>query len=218
MGPKRVAEQKKFTDKALRLRKSPALKAFDLAQEKPETFAAYGVPQGEGADPAAGVFGKACVLARRLVEHGVRFVEVTLDGWDTHENNFATVEGLLKQLDPAFASLTSDLHDRGLLKDTLVLCMGEFGRTPTINAANGRDHWSDVFSVVMTGGGIRGGQVIGASDEKGEKVKDRPVGVPDLYASLLHAFGIDGKKAYRTPGGRPIKLADKGNVVTELFS
>jgi uncharacterized protein (DUF1501 family) len=216
MAAGRVAEQKRFTDKALKLRTSPALKAFDLTQEKPETLAAYGAAEGQPAETA--VFGKACLLARRLIENGVRFVEVTLDGWDTHENNFAQVETLCKQLDPAFATLTSDLHERGLLKETLVLCMGEFGRTPVINPANGRDHWSEAFSVVMAGGGIRGGQVVGATDDRGEKIKDRPVTVPDLYATLLNAFGIDERKQYRTPNGRPIRLADKGKVVSELFS
>src|SRR6516225_6142924 len=99
-------------------------------------------------------------MARRLIENGVRFVEVTLDGWDTHANNFGAVEALLAQLDPALAALTSDLADRGLLEKTLVVCMGEFGRTPQINAQNGRDHWSDAFSVVLAGGGIRGGLAI----------------------------------------------------------
>jgi uncharacterized protein (DUF1501 family) len=157
-------------------------------------------------------------MARRLVENGVRFVEVTLDGWDTHENNFEQVKGLLGQLDPAFAALTVDLADRKLLDETLILCMGEFGRTPTINGNNGRDHWNQAFSIVLAGGGIKGGQLLGATDARGEAVKDRPVTVPDLYATLLTAFGIDPVKVYRSPGGRPIKLADKGKVVTELFS
>jgi uncharacterized protein (DUF1501 family) len=157
-------------------------------------------------------------MARRLIENGVRSVEVTLDGWDTHANNFAAVEVLLAQLDPALAALTSDLADRGLLEKTLVVCMGEFGRTPQINPQNGRDHWSDTFSVVLAGGGIRGGQAVGASDAKGEKVVDRPVTVPDLYATLLSACGIDGRKTYHTPSGRPIKLAEKGSAVSELFS
>jgi uncharacterized protein (DUF1501 family) len=215
MDPDRVAEQKRFTAKALRFRSSPALKTFDLKEEKPETLAAYGVPQGEGAE--GGTFGKACLMARRLVEHGVRFVEVTLDGWDTHENNFETVKGLCGQLDPAFASLTAELAERKLLDETLVLCLGEFGRTPAINANNGRDHWNQAFSLVLAGGGVRGGQVLGATDAKGEAVKERSVTVPDLYATLLTAFGIEPAKVYRSPGGRPIKLADKGKAVQELI-
>jgi uncharacterized protein (DUF1501 family) len=208
----RVDDQVRVTTRAARFRTSPALKAFDLSQEKPEALAVYGAQ----ADDA--VFAKSCVLARRLVENGVRFVEVMLDGWDTHSDNFNAVKALEDQLDPAFAGLVADLSDRGLLKETLVMCMGEFGRTPAINGAQGRDHWSDAFGVVLAGGGIQGGQFVGTTDDKGEQVKDRPVPVPDLYASLLAAFGVDGRKAYRTPEGRPIKLADKGTVVKELFS
>jgi uncharacterized protein (DUF1501 family) len=212
-----VHEHERFTAKADRFRKSPALKAFDLSGEKAETLAAYGatVPEGE-ATPA--MFGRACVLARRLIEQGVRFVEVTLDGWDTHADNFNQVGALCKQLDPAFAALLGDLSARGLLDRTLVLCMGEFGRTPVINPQTGRDHWSEVFSAVLAGGGVKGGQVIGASDAKGEQVKDRPVAVPDLYATLMSIFGLDPAKLYRSPGGRPIRLADKGKVVRELLS
>jgi uncharacterized protein (DUF1501 family) len=209
--PDPVADQERLTAKALRFQKSAALKAFDLSSEKPEVLKAYGAV---GDNP---LFGKACILARRLVESGVRFVEVTLGGWDTHADNFNQVAAQLKLLDPALAALTADLADRGLLKDTLVLCMGEFGRTPKINANQGRDHWSEAFSAVLAGGGVKGGQVLGASDAKGEKVKDRPVTPRDLFATLLSAFGVDGKKTYRTPGGRPIRLADKGQIVSELF-
>jgi uncharacterized protein (DUF1501 family) len=210
--PDRAGDQVRLTNRAERFRKSPALKAFDLTAEKKEALAAY------GADKDDAVFARSCVLARRLVEHGVRFVEVTLDGWDTHTDNFNQVKALEEQLDPAFAALLGDLADRRLLDETLVLCMGEFGRTPSINGQSGRDHWSDAFSVVLAGGGVKGGRVLGATDAKGEQVNDRPVTVPDLYASLLSAFGVDGNKVYRTPGGRPIKLAAKGKVVRELFS
>jgi uncharacterized protein (DUF1501 family) len=223
-----AAAHERFTAKALRLRQSPALKAFDLGDEKATTLAAYGLPAkpAEGAPAPAerapaeepSAFGRSCLLARRLVEQGVRFVEITLDGWDTHTDNFTAVEALSKQLDTGFAALVGDLKERGLLKDTLVLCMGEFGRTPQINAQNGRDHWSEAFSVVLAGGGIRGGQVVGATDAQGEQVKERPVTVPDLYATLLAAFGLDGTRQYRTPEGRPIRLADKGKVVKELFA
>jgi uncharacterized protein (DUF1501 family) len=222
-----VAEHERFTAKATRLRQSPALKAFDLSGEKASTLALYGAPKPpakEGDPPAEGTteegspFGKACLVARRLVENSVRFVEVTLDGWDTHADNFNAVTALSKQLDAGFAGLVADLAERGLLATTLVLCLGEFGRTPQINPQNGRDHWSEVFSAVLAGGGIKGGQVIGASDANGAHVKDRAVTVPDLYATLLAAFGVSGTKQYRTPEGRPIRLAEKGKVVTELFS
>jgi uncharacterized protein (DUF1501 family) len=208
----RVADHERFHGKALRLRTSPALKAFDLKAEKQETIDAYGA----GPDDAA--FQKSCLLARRLVENGVKFVEVQLDGWDTHGDNFNGVANLAKVLDPTLSAMIRDLSDRGMLNETLVLCMGEFGRTPQINGQQGRDHWSEAFSVLLAGGGVKGGQAVGATDEKGEQVKERPVTIPDYFATLLSALGIDPAKQYRTPGGRPIKLADKGKVVTELFS
>ena len=208
----RVADHERFHSKTLRLRTSPALKAFDLKAEKAETVKAYGAE----ADDA--VFQKSCLMARRLVENGVKFVEVMLDGWDTHADNFNATGALAKILDPTLTALTRDLNERGLLKDTLILCMGEFGRTPKINEQTGRDHWSEAFSVLLAGGGVKGGQVIGSTDEKGEQVKDRPVTIPDYFATVLTALGVDPAKQYRTPGGRPIKLADKAKVATELFS
>jgi uncharacterized protein (DUF1501 family) len=206
-----IGDHQRITSQARKLTKSPALKALDLSKETPETrtrFAAEGDDAG---------FGRGCLLALRLLEQGVRFVEVSLDGWDTHADNFNASTALMAKLDPAFAALVSSLAERGLLDETLVICMGEFGRTPTINPSSGRDHWSEAFSAVLAGGGIRGGQVIGSTDEKGASVKDRPVTVPDLFATLLAAFGVDGSKSYTTPEGRPIKLAEKGRVVNELF-
>jgi uncharacterized protein (DUF1501 family) len=213
-----AAEHARATAKAEKFRRSPALKAFDLSGEKPATLASYGVKlELKEGEEAPHPFGQACLLARRLVEHGTRFVEVMLDGWDTHADNFNQVQALCQVLDPAVSSLVGDLRERGLLDSTLVLVMGEFGRTPVINGDTGRDHHSAAFSAMLAGGGVKGGQVIGASDDKGDQVKDRPVTVPDLYATLLTAFGLDPAKTYRTPGGRPIKLADKGKVVTEVF-
>ena len=210
--PARVADHERFQAKAQRLRTSPALKAFDLKAEKQETIDAY------AAGPDDAVFQKSCLMARRLVENGVKFVEVTLDGWDTHADNFNATSALAQVLDPTLSALVRDLKDRSLLNDTLVLCMGEFGRTPKINEQTGRDHWSEAFSVLLAGGGVKGGQAIGLTDEKGEQVKDRPVTIPDYFATLLTALGVDPAKQYHTPGGRPIKLADKGKVVRELFS
>ena len=210
--PGRVADHERFHAKALRLRSSPALKAFDLKAEKPETVEAY------GAKPDDAAFQKSCLMARRLVENGVKFVEVMLDGWDTHADNFTGTGNVAKVLDPTLSALVRDLNERGMLKDTLVVCMGEFGRTPKINGQTGRDHWSEAFSVLLAGGGVKGGQVIGQTDDKGEQIKDRPVTIPDYFATLLTALGVDPAKQYHTPGGRPIKLADKAKVVTELFS
>jgi uncharacterized protein (DUF1501 family) len=211
-GPATIADHARVATRARRLMQSPSLKTLDLAKESPETRARF------AADGDQGSFGRGCLLALRLLEQGVRFVEVTLDGWDTHSDNFNATSALLAKLDPAFASLVAGLAERGMLADTIVLCMGEFGRTPTINGTGGRDHWSEAFSAVVAGGGVRGGQVLGSSDEKGASVKDRPVTVPDLFATLLSAFGVDGAKPYQTPEGRPIKLAEKGRIVNELFS
>jgi hypothetical protein len=216
--PSLVEGYNKLTSKALALRKSPGLKAFDLSEEKAALRSAYGIPEKE---PTGGeenpVFGRACLVARRLIERDVRFVEVTLDGWDTHENNFEQVEKLAGQLDRGLAALVDDLAGRGLLESTLVLCLGEFGRTPKINPQRGRDHWPDAFSVVLAGGGVRGGQVLGATDERGEHITENPVTVPDLFATLLTVFGLRPDRTYHTPDGRPIKLADKGKVVGGLL-
>jgi hypothetical protein len=206
--PASAAEDEKVQKRALAMMGSRAVRAFDLSREGEGVRAAYG-------DSA---FGRGCLLARRLVEHGVRFVEVTLDGWDTHANNFEEVPELCRPLDPAMATLVRELEDRRLLAETLVVWMGEFGRTPEINGDNGRDHHSAAFSVVLAGGGVGGGRVIGETDATGSEVKDRPVTVPDLYATILHAFGLDPAKKYMTAEGRPIRLVEKGAVVKELFS
>jgi uncharacterized protein (DUF1501 family) len=197
--------------KANRMRESAALKSFDPATEEGQLWQAYG---GEVAD---GSLARSLILARRMVENGVRFVEVRLGGWDTHSDNFNQVQTLSAQLDAGLGTLIKDLSDRGLLESTLVLCVGEFGRTPQVNGDNGRDHHSDVFSAVIAGGGTRGGRVIGSSDDAGAQVKDRPVTIPDLHATLLHACGIDPAREYHTPDGRPIKLTSGGKVVQELF-
>ena len=207
-----IADHSRISARARKLMRSPSLAALDLSKESPETRARFAA---EGDDAG---FGKGCLLALRLLEQGVRFVEVTLDGWDTHADNFTDTAAMMARLDPGLAALVAGLSGRGMLDETLVLCMGEFGRTPTINGTNGRDHWSEAFSAVLAGGGVRGGQVIGSTDDKGASVKDRPVTVPDLFATLLSAFGVDGSKSYQTPEGRPIKLAEKGKVVAELFS
>jgi len=206
-----TADSERLTAKALRFQRSPSLKAFQIGEEPEGTLERYGAV---GDTP---LFGKSCIMARRLIEQGVRFVEVRLDGWDTHDNNFAQVGGLLGQLDPALAALIADLADRNLLDETLVACIGEFGRTPKINPQNGRDHWAHAFSALVAGGGIRGGQVIGATDAEGAEVSDRPVSVSDLFATLLTAKGLDPARQVTTPQGRPIKIADKGQVVQELF-
>lgn len=163
-------------------------------------------------------FGQSCLLARRLVSAGVRFVTITMGGWDTHTGNFNALQnGLLPDLDRGFSTLLRDLSQRGMLDTTLVVWMGEFGRTPMVNAMMGRDHWPNALSVVMAGGGIKGGQVIGSTDERGMGPAQHPLKVEDMAASLYHAVGLDPNKEYVTPTGRPIRLANDGTIVRELF-
>jgi hypothetical protein len=197
--------------RAVTLMKSEEVKAFDLAREPTRAREAYGKSR----------FGDGCLLARRLVEAGVPFVEVNLPGWDTHQDNFGRVKTLAGQADPAMATLASDLKDRGLLESTLVVWMGEFGRTPRINnrgAKPGRDHYPRAWSAVLAGGGIRGGQAVGKTDRQGAAVVERPTSALDFLATVCKVLGIDADKQNPTPIGRPIRIVDKGHkVVSELF-
>lgn len=211
-GSPRPLDFTRLSQRANRIRQSPSLQPHDIEKEPQALRDAYGMSLDDS------TLARSCMLARRMVENGVRFVEIHFGGWDTHTDNFNQVQTLCARLDAAVAALINDLSERGLLASTLVACFGEFGRTPTINGNNGRDHWSDAFSAVLAGGGIRGGQVIGSSDERGEQVKDRAVSVADLHASIFHAFGLDPAKPHKTPDGRLVKLTDNGQVVKELFS
>jgi hypothetical protein len=203
-----VNNQKQLYDKAAGLVLSPQTKAFDISEEPSALRAQYGNSE----------FGRGCLLARRLVESGVTFVEVRSNGWDTHDNNFERTSTLAGGVDPAFATLIRDLKERGMLERTTVLWTGEFGRTPKVNARDGRDHYPRVFSSVLAGGGVRGGQVIGASSADGSSVEDRPVSVPDLLCSLCHTLQIDARHENVSPLGRPMKVVDGGEVVQELFA
>jgi len=187
---------------------SPRMKAFDLSSEDPKIRAAYGDSP----------FGQGCLLARRLVDAGVTFVEVRSNGWDTHVDTVERVGKNASQVDPGFASLIADLKSRGMLDRTLVIWMGEFGRTPKINPTAGRDHFPRVFNVALAGGGVKGGQVIGASSPDGSEVKDQPVAVNDLLVSFCHSLKIDPAKENMSSLGRPIKIVDGGKVVKQLFS
>ena len=186
--------------RAVKMMRSPAVKAFELEEESDRLRDAYG----------RNLFGQGCLLARRLVEQGVPFVEVGLGGWDTHQNNFDAVKRLCGILDPAWSTLMRDLADRGLLDTTLVVWMGEFGRTPRINPSKGRDHWAASWSTVLAGGGIKGGQAVGQTSPDGMEVKDRPVGVPDFLATVGSALGVDIKKQNNSNVGRPIRFVDPG--------
>ena len=195
-------------DRAVRLMRSPAGKAFDLGEEPAARRDAYGRT----------VFGQGCLLARRLVERGVPFVEVAMGGWDTHQSNFDVVPRLSQELDAAWAALLEDLQNQGLLDSTLVVWMGEFGRTPQINANAGRDHFPEAYTAVLVGGGVRGGQVIGRTTAGGEEVGVRPVTVPDLLATVCHSLGVDATKQNVSNTGRPIAIVEKSaEVIEEIF-
>lgn len=176
--------------------RSKSAEAFDLSQEPEAVRERYGVT----------FFGQGCLLARRQVQVGVRFVEVTLPGWDTHTDNFETVERLCRDLDRAVSALLADLLERGMLERTLVVLLGEFGRTPKINNRSGRDHWPAVWSVMFAGGGVRGGRVVGGSSAGGEEVAGDPCEVGNLHATICRSLDIDWTEMNYAPDGRPIRI------------
>lgn len=195
------------TRQALELMDSPQVSAFDLTKEPESIHRLY------GGTP----FSKACLAARRLVEVGVPCVEVQLRGWDSHANNFNVHERLCADLDPGLAGLVSDLRSRGLLDSTLVVCVGEFGRTPAINGVAGRDHWNTGFAGVLAGGGTKAGFVYGKTSEKGSTDVEKPLPVPDFLATIMTTMGIDLQKEYSGPLGRPMKVCE-GTARTELLA
>ncbi|OAI50067.1 hypothetical protein AYO44_18090 [Planctomycetaceae bacterium SCGC AG-212-F19] len=215
------AHQKGY-ERALALMRSPKGKAFDLDQEPASVRQAYGIgrqatPTGNPAIAGLGPnrFAEGCLLARRLVEAGVPFVEVSLSGWDTHGGAAQPVRNLSGTLDPAMATLISDLKERGLLDSTLVIWMGEFGRTP----GNGDNHFARAWSTVLAGAGLKTGQVIGRTDAKGATVEERPISVIDFMATVCQALGIDYNKRVREGGsGRPHRIVENGaNPIVQLF-
>lgn len=200
-------------ENAVRLMNSSDARAFDLSQEPVELREAYGRT----------VFGQGCLLARRLIEQGVSFVEVSLGttsggvGWDTHTDNFTAVRTLSTELDAGWSTLMKDLADRGLLESTTILWMGEFGRTPRINANVGRDHYPAAWSAVLAGAGVAGGQAYGKTDEGGMAVVEGQMSAEDLLATLCMAAGVDPKKSQPDDNGRPTRLAE-GSPVKDLLS
>lgn len=185
-----------------------AREAFDTAREQPHVAARFGTDK----------FGLSCLLATRLVTAGVRFVTVSFGGWDTHTNNFRSAqEKLLPPLDRGLSALLNTLKERDLLATTSIMVTGEFGRTPKINARAGRDHWPRAFSVLMAGGGVRGGQVLGASDDQGMGPKEEPITPEQVAASFYHSLGIDCKKEYATNTGRPVMIVRSGTPLKGLF-
>jgi hypothetical protein len=195
--------------KTVRMMSSQYNRAFKIEEEPAAVREAYG----------KGGFGSACLMARRLVEMGVTFVEIGLGGWDTHTDNFKKLStDLLPQLDKGMGTLVGDLAQRGLIDTTMVVWMGEFGRTPRINQNAGRDHWPKGWSIVMGGAGMSGGHAIGATDKDGMEIVDRPLGIMDVVATMTKAMGIDLATQYTTPRGRPYKIVDDGKPIPELFS
>lgn len=182
--------------------------AFDLGKESDRTKELYGTKER---------FGMQALLARRLVEANVRFVMLNLGGWDHHAKIFESCDRVLKPLDQAIAALLKDMQDRGLLKETLVAFYGDFGRTSKINKDAGRDHWANAGSILFAGAGVRGGQVIGKTDEKGEYVLDRPVRPHEVAATIYHALGVDYHKELLTPAARPVRILSDAQPVHELF-
>jgi len=207
-GDAKVEGRRAVYGKAVRLMRSPRTKVFDLSSEADAVKKAYGDTD----------FGRGCLVARRLVETGVKFVEVVLDGWDTHKDNFARTKKLMGTLDPAMATLVRELDERKLLGSTLVVCMGDFGRTPKINGNDGRDHHPQAWGCVLAGGGTRGGYVHGATDANGDKVVGKAVSVPDLMATFATLMGIPPDHTQMTPIGRPIAVTDNGTPVRELMA
>jgi uncharacterized protein (DUF1501 family) len=186
---------------------SPKTKAFDLDQESSRLRDLYG----------RSAFGQGCLTARRLVESGVTFVEVQSSGWDTHNNELTALQKLIPPVDQGMAALISDLKDRGLLERTLVIWMGEFGRMPRVNLTAGRDHYPQAFNVALAGMGVKGGQVIGATDKLGIDVIERPVSVPDLFCTYYKALGINPRKENASNVNRPLRIVETGEAVAEVF-
>ncbi|HUG19851.1 MAG TPA: DUF1501 domain-containing protein [Planctomycetaceae bacterium] len=196
--------------KAVNLMTSPQMEAFEVRKESAETQAAYGAPTNR--------FGQGCLLARRLVEQGVPFVEVDLGGWDLHNDVFNTLrDQRLPQLDQGMSALVADLKQRGMLEHTVIVWMGEFGRTPRINANVGRDHWAASWSTVIGGGGLKGGQVLGATDKDGIGIEGTSYTPGNIWASAAHALGIPLDTVHTSKRGRPMRLANGQPPISELI-
>ena len=210
-----ATNHKQLYNKASKLVLSPEVKRFQFDDESPTTRDRYGSSE----------FGKGCLLARRMIESGVPFVEVSSRGapgaggnWDTHQDVFSRTASLIQATDPGMAALIGDLKERGLLDKTLVVWMGEFGRTPKINPRGGRDHYPRVFNAAIAGCGIKGGQVYGASTKDGSAIDHDAVTVHDLFATICQALDVNPAHENISPLGRPIKIVDGGKPVSKLFA
>jgi hypothetical protein len=208
-GNDQLATYDEFQRRAAEMVLSPeAQSAFDINAESEETRDLYGRHE----------FGQSCLLARRLVERGVRFVTINNGGWDHHAKIWDGLEKKLPQFDTAYSGLIHDLDRRGLLEDTLVVCMGEFGRTPKVNKDAGRDHWGPAASLLFAGAGVTRGKIVGATDKTGAYVTDRPVRPADVCYTIYQSLGIDPRKLLTMPDGRPIEILDEGALINELYT
>jgi hypothetical protein len=202
-----VREHQTLYQQTTRLILSPRGRAFRLEEEPQRVRAAYG----------ASAFGQGCLLARRLVEAGVTYIEVESGGWDTHGNELPSLKKLIPSVDQAFAALISDLKARGLLQQVLVIWMGEFGRSPRINLTAGREHYPHAFNAVVAGSGVQGGRVVGATDRLGVEIAERPITVEDLFCTFCQALDMDPRRENRSNVGRPIKVVEHGAAIREVF-
>lgn len=203
-----ATEHAKVIGKTLKLMTSDQMTAFKVGQEPEEMQERYGQNN----------FGRGCLMARRLVEAGVPFVEVNLGGWDNHQNIFPTLEGKLPVLDQGMSALFEDLDQRGILEDTAIIWMGEFSRTPSINGNAGRDHWARSWSAVVGGAGMNSGIAVGKTNEDGTRVDGHSYASEDLMASVCRSLGISLDTTFTSQSGRPMKIANSGKVIKELFS
>jgi hypothetical protein len=207
-GNDQVATYDEFRQRAAAMILSPeARSAFAIHQESDRLRDRYGRT----------TFGQSCLLARRLVERGVRFITVNNGGWDHHAHIFKNLDIRLPEFDAALSAFLEDMHTRGLLTDTLIAVYGEFGRSPKINPDGGRDHWAPAASLLFAGAGVRGGNVVGSTDKQGGYVTRRPVAPADVAFTLFDCLGIDPRKQIRAPDGRPIEILDQGETIKELF-
>lgn len=198
----------KILKKTFDLMTSAQMEAFEVSKEPDAMTERYG-------DTG---FGRGCLMARRLVEVGVPFIEVNMGGWDNHQNIHQTLETRLPEMDRAMSALVEDLEQRGLIENTAVIWMGEFGRTPTINGNGGRDHWARSWSVVAGGGGIKGGLAVGETDEEGRRVITEPYSAEDMMATVCKGLGINMETTYQSKSGRPMKIANGGKIIKELIA
>ncbi len=202
-------DHRKILKKTLDLMTSSQMDAFKVTKEPEAVQERYGKTS----------FGRGCLMARRLVEVGVPFVEVDLGGWDNHQNIHTTLaDTKLPEMDKAMSALVEDLSYRGMLDDVAIIWMGEFGRTPRINGNSGRDHWARSWSVVVGGAGVKGGLAIGETNEDGTRVESEPYSSEDVMASVCQALGISLETTFTSRSGRPMKIANSGKVIKELFA